>query len=89
MLAFIPEKNINVLILQKNIFFSFEYNKPVNEVKATSIQIRNLNKIEETFDGEYNCCFYSNEKIIYEFDTLDIDSIRRTRDFINSVLARM
>ncbi len=85
-----PQINLGVIILQKNAFFHFEYTKATNIVKVISVPIKNIDKIEETFNGShYYCDYYSNNQIIFKTNTLSIDLIRLLRGFANQVLARM
>ena len=81
---------MRVLILQKNIFFIFEYTKADDKVKVTSIHIKSIDKIEESFDGSnYTCDYYSNDEKILNIDTIKVSLIDVLRDLTNSILARM
>lgn len=80
---------LSSIVLQKNIFFNFEYNKKSDKVTVTSVPLKTIDRIYETFDGiEYLCNYYLNDKVIFTTTTDSIDLIRQLRDFTNLILAK-
>ncbi|NJD53864.1 MAG: hypothetical protein FIB07_13470 [Candidatus Methanoperedens sp.] len=81
---------LSVLVLQKNIFFVFDYTKIDNKVKVTSTNLKTIDKIEESFNGlNYSCNYYSKGNIIFSTNTDAVELREILRNLTNSILTRV